>query len=289
MLTVLGALVISFASSHHLVGEVHHLQSLQSDPKFWIANLFLLQGELNTPMVNVVSWSLCYEVAFYAVIGVFLKVAQRIAARRDLYAATIFFVCAVGVSTIISLSILLAFGKPNFPFDSWHQFSIGGILFFMLDLRPDTMKAFTPRLRQIVLANATLVALLTLLFLIFRRMGGEDIGHQSSRAQSLTCLLFALLLIGLHRIDSKVAALPILRPLKWVGVFSYSLYLVHPIVLPFVDIICRNAGLNGPFYWIAFWIQVAVAIAFGRLFYVLIERHFVSKWRVKPLEVDHIA
>jgi peptidoglycan/LPS O-acetylase OafA/YrhL len=73
ILTVLSQFFILFANSHHLIGEVHHLAALPHSPRFWIANLLLLQSELNTPMVNVVFWSLCYEVVFYVFIGVFLR------------------------------------------------------------------------------------------------------------------------------------------------------------------------------------------------------------------------
>jgi peptidoglycan/LPS O-acetylase OafA/YrhL len=287
--TVVTALVIGFANNHHLIGEVHHLQTFPPSAKFWIANLLLLQSEFNTPMVNVVFWSLCYEVAFYFVIGVFLKIGQWIATKRSLRAGTVFFVSAVGVSSALALVSLIVYSGAIFPFDLWSQFAIGGLLFFLLELKPETVSGYTKGFRWMVLANVLLVVGLTVAFGVLRQVGEVDIGHPSSKVRSAFCLLFCLLLMALRPIDAKLAENKILKPLMWVGAFSYSLYLTHPVVLPFVDILCRKVGLNGPRYWIAFWIQVAVAIVFGRIFYVLVEKHFISKRQVQRLVAEHVV
>jgi hypothetical protein len=81
LLGVIADLAIAHASSHHWISPVHHLVVFAASPRYWIANLFLLQFELNTGMVNIVFWSLCLEVAFYAVVGALLWMAQRVAAR----------------------------------------------------------------------------------------------------------------------------------------------------------------------------------------------------------------
>jgi peptidoglycan/LPS O-acetylase OafA/YrhL len=289
ILTVLSVMAINFANAHHLVGEVHHLQTVSLDPKYWFANLFLLQYELHTSMVNVVFWSLGYEIAFYFIIGVFLLGSQWIAARRNAHAGTAFFVCCVGVSTMCTLAYLLTFAQPLFPFDGWHQFSLGGLLFFLLEFNSGTVANYTKGLRRIVLANTCAVAILVLLYAIFRHVGMDDYGHPSSKIRSYLCLLFAALLVGLRRIDEKLSSHLLMRPLVWAGAFSYSLYLAHPIVLPYADILCRRAGLNGSIFWIAFWIEIAVALAFGRIFYLLVEKRFISKRQVQRLAAEHVA
>ena len=100
---------------------------------------------------------------------------------------------------------------------------------------------------------------------------------------------FAALLILLRKHDEKLTSLKLLRPLMWVGAFSYSLYLIHPVVVPYADILSRRAGLNGQLYWIAFWVQMAVAVVSGRVFYLLIERHFISKRQVRRLDAEHVV
>jgi peptidoglycan/LPS O-acetylase OafA/YrhL len=80
-----------------------------------------------------------------------------------------------------------------------------------------------------------------------------------------------------------------MRPLLWLGACSYSLYLVHPMMLPYVDILTRRAGLDGDRYWMSFWIQFAVAIVAGRVFYRLTEVHFVSQRQKRRLREEHVG
>jgi peptidoglycan/LPS O-acetylase OafA/YrhL len=288
LLTVLAFAIIGYANAHHLVA-VNHLQTLSSDLKYWIANVFLLQYELDTPMTNVVFWSLGYEIAFYFIIGLFLQGARWIASRRNLHTATLFFVSAVGVSTMLTLCGLLLYGKPLFPFDAWHQFSIGCLLFFLLELKPSTVENYTQRFRGIVLVNVVLVTSLTLVFAAISQINESSFAHPTTRLRALTCLLFAALLIGLRQIDDALSSHISLRPLMWVGTFSYSLYLIHPIVIPFADILSRKAGFDGPRYWIALWIQLVVALVFGRIFYLILERRFISKRQIQRLSAEHFG
>ena len=288
-LAVFSGLAILYANAHHLIPAVHNLTTFPLEFKYWFANVLLLQLELNTAMPSTVFWSLCYEVVFYLLIGIFLQGAKWVAARHGLRAGTIFLVTCLGVSTIASLGELLLTGKPVFPFDLWHQFSLGGLLFFLLELKPETTRDFGPRFRLIVLANLVPVVALMLLFAALRQIGPVGLGFPSTRAYTLTCLVFAALLAGLRRFDDAVSSHLLLKPLMWVGAFTYSLYLVHSIVLPYVDILSRKAGLVGPWYAVAFWLQVIVATIFGRVFYLVVERRFISKRQVGRLKAEHVA
>lgn len=289
LLGVLSTLAISFANSHHLIGEVHHLAELPRGFKSWFANIFLLQSELNTPMMNVVFWSLGFEIAFYAILGAFLQGAKFLKARISHAAGTLFFVCATGISTVIGLAWMIAYGTVIFPFTGWHQFSIGALLFFLIEFNSKTVAGYSNRFRWILRANILAVTVAILLFAALRQVGEIDIGHPSSRIRSVVCLLFAAALVGLRRIDDKLASNRLLHPFMWVGAFSYSLYLVHPIVVPYVDILTRKVGLDGHLYWISFWLQLATAVVFGRIFFLLIERHFISKRQVSRLTAEHVA
>ncbi len=289
VLTVLSLVAISYASSHHLIAQVNHVQTFPHEARYWVGNFLLAQYELDTPFVNIVFWSLCYEVAFYLLVGVFLQGARWIKASKGLHAGTVFFVDAVGVTTILGLSVLVIWAKPIFPFDLWHQFAIGGMLFFLLELKPETMEGYSAKFRWTLLGLASVVTALTLTYVALRQVGVTGLGHPSSKARSLGTLLFAGFLLALRKYDERVASWRVLRPLMWVGAFSYSLYLIHPVVLPYADILSRRAGLNGPWYWIAVWLQMGVAVVFGRVFYLLIERHFISKRQVQRLDAEHVA
>lgn len=289
ILTALSGAAIIYANAHHLIPEVNHLAELPLQLRFWIANLLLLQYELKSPMINVVFWSLCYEISFYAFIGLFLQGAKWIAAKRGLRAGTVFFICCVGITTMGTLSYLMLTSNSIFPFDLWHQFSMGGLLFFLIDLKPGTVENYTAGFRRIVLANVVPVVLMMAIFGLFWQLGEVSAGFASTRVRCFTCLFFTLILMVLRRVDEKFSNLRVLTPFMWLGAFSYSLYLVHPIVIPYVDILSRRAGLDGHLYWIAFCLQMIVAVFFGRVFYVLIERRFISKRQVQRLTAEHVA
>jgi peptidoglycan/LPS O-acetylase OafA/YrhL len=277
ILSVLSVLLIRFANAHHLIGEVNHPQILPHGARAWIANLFLLQYELNTPMVNVVFWSLGYEIAFYVMVGLLLQGAKWVAAKRDLHAGTVFFVIATGVSTLLTLGWLLYSGQMCFPVDSWHDFAIGGLLFFFLDLKPGRVANYTASLRTVTIASLAAVTVMTLLLIAFRSIGFSDYAHPSSRVRASVCLGFSALLIVLRPFDEWLSSHLLLKPFMSVGAFSYSLYLVHPVVVSYVDVLGRKAGLNGSLYWITFWAEVAVSLVFGRIFFLLVEKRFISQ------------
>ncbi len=288
VLTVLATGSISFANRHHLIGPVHHLQTYPTTFKFWLANLFLIQSELNAPMVNVVFWSLCYEIAFYFVIGVLLKASQYIYMRRpDL--GVLFFIYSIGATTVMALLRLIICTNAPFPFDLWHQFAVGGLLFFLLELKPSTVQSYDSALRVAKWINILVVMVLIIALSASRQIDNLDIGHPSNRLRCWTSLLFCLLLVGLRPIDGRLSEHWLFKPLIWVGAFSYSLYLIHPIIIPFVDILSRKAGLTGHHYWIAFWLQIISAIIFGRLTYLLVERHFISKRQTQRLIAERVA
>lgn len=200
----------------------------------------------------------------------------RSGSRRGLAAGTLTLILGLACTTSIALLSLIVFDGAIFPFDQWHQFALGGILFFLIESGPETVDGYSRRLRWILNGSAAIAAGLTLAFIALRPGIEIDAGHPSSRVRSATCLLFCVLLMGLRRIDGPLAASRWMRPLLWLGAGSYSLYLIHPVVIPFADILCRRAGLDGSRYWVTFWIQFAVAVAAGRVFYHLVERHFVS-------------
>lgn len=289
ILTVAAIAMTRVASAHRWIPAIHHSHDLSASPVFWIGNIFLLQSELNTPMINVVFWSLCYEIAFYAIIGLFFVAGQKIAVRRSLAAGTTFFVNAIGVSTILSLAILLILQVPVFPFDLWHLFSIGGLLFFLLECKPETVRGYDRTLRWSILTNVAAVTLLTLAYAALRQTGTADIGHPSSKVHAVTCLVFAALLFILRRFDESISTHPIARPWFWIGAFSYSLYLVHPVFIPFIDVLGRKLGFDGSRYWITLWIQVAISLVLAHWFFLLVEKRFISKRQVERIMAEHAA
>lgn len=293
VLTVLSIVAIQVANSHHWVPQVNHLHALPPTFAFWAGNLLLLQMEFKTSMLNVVFWSLCYEIVFYLIVGILIVAARVFVKRRGFASGAFVFVNAMGISTMFTLLLLTFYSGPDptvfFPLDLWYQFSLGGLLFFLLEWKPETVEGYSKTLRWTVIANMSLTVACVIIYSIERSTVGNEPGNPNSRVRAITGLLFILALIGLRKIDSRVSEHILLRPLMWIGAFSYSLYLIHPVVLPYVDILCRKAGLNGSRYWIAFCIEVAISIATGRVFYLLVERWFISKRQVARHSAEHVG
>lgn len=289
LLTALSFTAIRVGAAHHWIPTVNHLQVQHTDFRYWIGNLLLLQSEFNTSFINVVFWSLGYEIVFYAFVGIFIVLAQIVAKRRGQTAGAAVLVNAMGISTALILIGITLTPTAIFPFDLWHLFALGGMLFFFLEWTPQTVLGYSKTLRITVIANFTISVLLTIAYLSLRVTGGEDIGHPNSRVRSIVGLLFVALLIPLKKKDSAISNWKSMRPLMWLGAFSYSLYLIHPVVLPYIDVACRRFGLNGSRYIIAFFIQVALSVMAGRIFYLLVERHFISKRQVARHAAEHVS
>ncbi len=280
---------ILYAQGHHLIPPVHHPHTYTLSPRYWLGNLLIIQSELRVPTSNLVFWSLSYEVVFYVFIGLFLFLARKVSIKHGLPGGILCFVSSLGISTLLTLAYMSIARVAIFPFDLWHQFSFGGLLFFFLESIKGPLTGYSQRLRQIVWANCLAVTLLTLFFIAFREVGFIDIGHPSSKLRSSLTLLFCLFLLLLRPYDEKISTHLSMRPWMWLGAFSYSIYLFHSIIIPAVDIISRRLGLDGSKYWLTVLIQVAVGVAAGRIMFLLVERHFISNRQKQRLVSEHVV
>ena len=285
---VAAKLLLGFAEAHHWVGKVNHPQVVEQSAGYWFANLTLAQYELHESFANTVFWSLCYEVAFYAIVGVCLLIARRFAVARGMAAGQLALILSLAFSTFGTLLYLIIFSRPTFPFDLWHQFALGGLLFYLLESNPETIVGYSPRLRNMLYAVAGVTLALCVFYIAFRNVGVVERGAAGSQLRTTLCLAFCALLAIIKPFDAKIVASPLIKPFLWLGGFSYSLYLFHNIILPFVDVAARKAGFDGGRYWVAFLVQIAIAIPFGRLAYHVVERHFISSKQVTRLAEEHV-
>ena len=265
LLAALAAGLLSAALS--LLIRRHVLQSSQlagldlfhQGPRFFLATLTLTQIPLHTDLIIPVLWSLCYEIVFYAIVAALL-----VAAVRTKYAPRL--LDALGGLTALSLLWLLLSGRScPFPLDLWPQFGLGVLVYQTLG---------QPGRRTPKLAFALCAALA--LAYAFQQRGAVWADGLTVGGEALFTLAFASALLLLFRWDGRLARLRPVRLLAGVGLFSYSLYLIHLLALGIV-----TQGLNRlhsleAHTWLLYFVRLAACVAVGRLFFHVCERPFLD-------------
>lgn len=274
------------AQSHHLLPLSHHEAIYQQSHQigFWLANLLIVQSEFHQPEMLFIAWSLCYEIVFYAIIGIFLALARMLAHRWTLLAGVPVFYFGIGGLTLLTQAWLII--SPDtcpFPSDRWYQFGLGA-LFFLVVATESSSWAWCMRM-QFGLAGmmATMIA-----FLHDRSAGivhDFALGQPSLRLQAVTCLIFIAILCALKPLDG-MAHHRMLRPVMWLGTISYSVYLTHTLVIAFPDAGGRRFGFDHEWYWVTYFMQIAVSIGVGWLFYLGVERHFISSRQKQRIKIE---
>ena len=288
VLMVLSIQLLATASAHHWIPAIHHLLHLGTGARYWMGNLLLLQSEFHVTSINVVYWSLCYEIAFYVVIGIFLGVSKLVQRKHGPHVATVVFVALLTGCTVCTLVLEIMTGDPLFPIDLWHLFALGGLLFCVIEINERSLPDLSSLIRVVIAAALGIVTLLTGALAALRQIGDTGLGFPSTRVTCVTALVFGSLLLVLRRHDGELMRYGMVRPLQGLGSFSYSLYLVHPVVLPFFEVFGRHIGLDGNRYWINYLIQLTAAVLIGWLFFLIVERRFLSKRQTQRLAEEHL-
>jgi peptidoglycan/LPS O-acetylase OafA/YrhL len=112
------------------------------------------------------------------------------------------------------------------------------------------------------------------------------LGYPSTRFQAVTCLIFIVVLWAMRPFDAHLAHRRALRPLMWLGTISYSIYLTHFLVIGFADVGGRRLGFDHEWYWVTYLAEIALAIVAGWLFYLVIERRFISTHQKQRVELE---
>ena len=198
----------------------------------WIGNLTLTEiwrpliggGEIH--VLTRVAWSLCYQEQFY------LICALALCLGRGSLEKTLLWLTAgiVGLRVILGDVGWLASIEGLFPM-LWHDFAVGLAIYWRLNLCRSTRGRW---MHDIGLALVLAVVLYN--------------GVVSTIAASA----FGLLLVGLRRFDVPMARSAWATPLKYLGVRSYAMYLIH---LPAAVLV---SGLAAEFGESGFWTRAAL-------------------------------
>lgn len=233
---------------------------LSQKPLFFLASLTVTQVPLHQPLVQAVFWTLNFEVAFYVLVGALLFLPPHLRTTRIV-------LNALHVITLSAAALLVFLPRPPwFPLNFWTQFGLGALAFDILR---------HPHLRfprfALALTGAGIVG-----FALMHSYGNGFVsGAPPMRIGFLVSLGFALLLIMLYRWDKQAAGLPIIRLFAWLGGFSYSLYLVHPLAIGAVLYAARALKLPAQSALFCLIGEVAVSLICAWLFFVCCERPFL--------------
>lgn len=208
--------------------------------------------------ILVVFWTLCYEVAFYGVVSVLLVVGRRLSERLMLN--------CLHLVTVLSLLHLILFTDHRvFPFDLWPQFGLGVLVYDVLAHRQKAAR---------LLGSLIIVGIVA--FAVLHNYGSH-LGQQGSRGQFLFSLAFAFLLIAMAHYDHFLERMRVVRLLSWVGLFSYSLYLTHLLMLGIVLQIAKRFSESQSLYVVSFLLQISAAVFAAYFFYLGCEKPFLNK------------
>jgi peptidoglycan/LPS O-acetylase OafA/YrhL len=200
------------------------------------------------PFLNAIAWTLCYEEAYYLIVGLVLALAGR----RWLI---------VGISAFtVAFTFLPRIGidPSSTPADRfWYGFAAGVAAYFIVKERSTWIRS----LYTVALLGATIL-------LLARMKTNVDAGGAIGA-------VFACILVVLHPYDAKLSSLKILWPLQWCGQRCYSIYLVHWPVCKMLATIFHDLGWDE---YAALWplATIPASLLIGNLFYHGVEKRFLN-------------
>ncbi len=271
-------LVAHWMVAHHLLASSSFDRDRPWDQsrRVYLCSALLLQQVCHVQPILPLFWTLCYEAAFYLVVGCALLLAMRRASKRDLLDAC---------HALTLATALFAAAAPDrlpYPLDLWPEFGLGMVVFdYCTQGRRRSLE---------VLFGAVLAAVLVYAF------RSTVVGVNPYRAipgeQAIVAAAFAVVLLFNFRRDGRVAGHPIVAALGRLGVFSYSLYLVHLPALAIASQVAKRLHIGQSAYGLSMVLQVAAAVPAAYLFFLIAEQPFIRKRRELPLKPEpqgHLA
>lgn len=240
---------------------VRHGDSL--NPWQWLGNLtltegwrhHLVDGKLNWFLGH--AWTLGYEEQFYAVTGLVFWVSGR---HWPLVTAFITVAVLIGLTSGVT-------DYDGFWFDGrWLEFAFGAGAYWHLTRARGWLRDLMPA-----------CAAAALLWAISQPEIVEP--SHSLPLEVAAASACASVMIAMHRLDARLVNR--VRWLRWCGVRSYSVYLVHWPLTQLVIGVALTANLVSPAAILLVLVPCAIAgsLALGQVLHVSIERRFMSSRR----------
>ncbi|HEY9632649.1 MAG TPA: acyltransferase [Coleofasciculaceae cyanobacterium] len=220
----------------------------------WLGNILLIQPYLDAPYYGVVYWSLVVEMGFYLIVALLLIIKGKINLKLALF---------IGLSLGFA-SVFLAPSPRVMTLTYWCEFVCGVLVFSaLLSKKQDHIYRHKLSLALIVIFG---------ILSIF-------VNWKFFNSTLWFSALFAIVLYWLYFIDEKIDSIKQIKWIKFVGIMSYSLYLIH---VPFQGRVISLGGrfipYQSPMILLLQGLGWGVAIFVSYLFYRLVEKP-LNDWR----------
>lgn len=224
----------------------------------------------NNPTLMVVAfWSLNYEVQFYAVVGIFLWLATR-SKKTDMNRMILLLMA----TSLVWVSMLGSIRCGLF-IEYWPVFALGCLVFMRLCKLENRWARLAVDGFLLVLTGVCAQAR-------FRAAPVWVLGQATEPI--LVGAVFSLLLIAVRPASEWVAKTIFGRFIAFLGVISYSLYLIHQFNLNLAGSVIQHLlPARSPLVLVAMGV-IGFQIALATLFWCICERPFLNeKIPLKPL------
>lgn len=220
----------------------------------WLGHIFLLQPYLNVDFYVGVYWTLVVEVAFYVTVAILLIIRNH-----------------AGDKLALSIGLILAFISAFFSLETkfkfipyWCEFLCGFLVFTALVSKHQNRRKY----HKISIFLIVIFALL-----------GIWINYNLKPTTLWFSAVFAMALYLLHSFDHKISSIPQLNWLNYLGIMSYSLYLVHvPFQAKILNLGFRIIPRDSPIILVLQIFCCVIIISASLIFYRLVEKP-INNWR----------
>ncbi len=235
------------------------LSSLIFSSNFWFLqeDSYVAEASALKPLLH--TWSLAIEEQFYLIFPALFIITLKYVQKAS--AITFLLLFLISLSAAIYASTKLP--DANFyllPFRAWELFS--GVLLALFEINHKVKLGIT--MRRLVCSAAGIGLILTFTLL--------DNSYKHPALITLLPVFFTILLIRYFYTNNTVLTF---KPLVYIGLISYSLYLWHFPIFAFSKI------ANIPDSNLFKLIQITLSFLFASISYKLIEKPFRDKQKIK--------